>query len=57
MLRADGRTTVEALFYEKGRGRGQVSLQHSKLADADEAAAMKAYWGERLDALKALLEG
>ena len=56
LLWTDGRTTVDALFYEKGEGRSQVALQHSKLASADEAAAMKAYWGERLDALKALLE-
>jgi len=56
LLWTDGRTIVDALFYEKGEGRSQVALQHSKLASADEAAAMKAYWGERLDALKALLE-
>jgi hypothetical protein len=56
LLWTDGRTTVDALFYEKGADKSQVALQHSKLADADEAAAMKAYWGERLDALKALLE-
>ena len=57
LLWTDGRTTVDALFYEKGAGRSQVALQHSKLASAEEAAAMKAYWGERLDALKSLLEG
>ena len=56
LLWADGRTTVDALFYEKGEGRSQVALQHSKLASPEDAAAMKAYWGERLDALKALLE-
>ena len=52
----DGQTTVDALFYEKGAGKSQIALQHSKLATADEAAAMKTYWGERLDALKSLLE-
>ena len=56
LLWTDGRTTVDALFYEKGAGKSQVALQHSKLGSADEAAAMKAYWGERLDALKSLLE-
>jgi hypothetical protein len=35
-----------ALFYEKGEGRSQVTLQHSKLGSADEAALMEAYWGE-----------
>jgi hypothetical protein len=56
LLWTDGRTTVDALFYEKGAGRSRVALQHSKLGSAEEAAAMKAYWGERLDALKSLLE-
>jgi hypothetical protein len=56
MLWTDGQTTVDALFYEKGEGRSQVTLQHSKLGSADEATAMKAYWGEKLDGLKALLE-
>jgi hypothetical protein len=56
LLWTDGRTTVDALFYEKGAGRSQVALQHSKLGSAEEVAAMKAYWGERLDALKSLLE-
>ena len=56
LLWTDGRTTVDALFYEKGEDKSQVALQHSKLGSAEEAAAMKAYWGERLDALKLLLE-
>lgn len=56
LLWTDGHTTVDALFYEKGAGKSQVALQHSKLGSAEEAAAMKAYWGERLDALKSLLE-
>src|SRR5688500_291329 len=38
LLWTDGRTTVDALFYEKGAGKSQVALQHSKLANADEAA-------------------
>ena len=56
LLWTDGQTTVDALFYEKGAGKSQIALQHSRLGSADEAAAMKAYWGERLDALKSLLE-
>jgi hypothetical protein len=49
-------THVEALFYAKDTRKSQVSVQHSKLADADEAARMQAYWGERLEKLKELLE-
>lgn len=55
-LWSDGRTTIAVLFYAKGAGRGQLALQHSKLASAEDAAAMQAAWGERLDRLKTLLE-
>ncbi len=53
---ADGRTSVEVLFYPKGDGRSQVSVQHRKLPDADAAARMKAYWAEALNRLKQYLE-
>jgi hypothetical protein len=56
LLWSDGHTTVEALFYPKGEQRTQVALQHSKLASAEQADDMKAYWGEKLDILKSLLE-
>jgi uncharacterized protein YndB with AHSA1/START domain len=52
----DGRTSVEALFYAKGEAKTQVSVQHSNLPDAAAAEAMKAYWGEALDRLKAVLQ-
>ena len=47
---------VEALFTAKGRDRSQVAVQHSKLPDARAAARRKAFWGARLDRLRALLE-
>ena len=53
----DGVTNVEANFYAKGAAKARVSVQHSKLPDADAAARMKAYWGEALDRLRKLLEG
>jgi uncharacterized protein YndB with AHSA1/START domain len=53
----DGSTSVEAMFYEKGVGKCQVTAQHSKLADAETAAAMKTYWSEQLEKLKSMLEG
>jgi hypothetical protein len=34
-----------------------VSLIHERLPNADEAERMKAYWRERLAALKSELEG
>jgi hypothetical protein len=33
-----------------------VALEHERLADADEAERMKAFWRERVAALKELLE-
>jgi uncharacterized protein YndB with AHSA1/START domain len=53
---ADGKTSVEALFYSKGKEKSQLTVQHSKLVDAQHAERMKAYWAARLDALKTYLE-
>ena len=50
-------TRIAVWLTDKGDGRTGVSLQHEKLADGKAAAAKKAYWRERLDALKAVLEG
>jgi hypothetical protein len=48
---ADGRTSLEVMFYVKGKDKCQVTVQHSKLKDEKIAAKMKKYWGERMDAL------
>lgn len=53
----DGRTNVDVNFYARGGAKSQVSLQHSKLANADEVERVRAYWREALDRLKAGLEG
>jgi hypothetical protein len=45
----DQRTSVEVNFWRKGPEKCQVAVQHSKLADAGEAAKMKAYWGMKLE--------
>ena len=52
----DGATRLEVNLHPKEGGRSQVSVQHSKLPDADAAARMKAYWGEALDRLRKTLE-
>jgi hypothetical protein len=54
---SDGRTRISAGFYAKGDAKSQVALQHEKLASADEVVQSKAYWGDALDRLKAMLEG
>lgn len=53
---ADGPTRIVVGFTARGDAKAQVALAHEKLTDADAAARMKAYWRERLAALKALLE-
>lgn len=52
----DGSKTISVAFYPKGARKTQVALQHGKLASAAQAKKMKAFWGDRLDALKRLLE-
>lgn len=47
-------TSVEVGFASKGRGKSQVAIQHGKLNDQAAATKMKAYWGERLEALAGL---
>jgi hypothetical protein len=52
-----GRTGVNVGFESKGEVKSTVALEHARLADADEADRMKAFWRERLAALKSQLEG
>jgi uncharacterized protein YndB with AHSA1/START domain len=52
----DGSTRVNVGFTDKGAGKSQVALEHSRLPDAAEADRMKAYWRERVGTLKEQLE-
>jgi hypothetical protein len=52
----DDDTRVNVTFLVKDGGRSTAALEHRRLADANEADRMKAYWRERLLALKATLE-
>jgi hypothetical protein len=47
---------VLVTFAAKGDGRSTAALQHTRLADAEEAERMKSYWRERVAALKEELE-
>ena len=53
----DDGTQIEALLAAKGRDKSQVSVEHQRLPDAKTAEETKAYWRERLAALKVQLEG
>jgi uncharacterized protein YndB with AHSA1/START domain len=52
----DGATRVNVFFTPKGDANSTASVQHSRLADGGEAERMKAFWRERVSALKAELE-
>ena len=52
----DDATNLDVQFYDKGKDKCQIAIEHAKLKNEKEAAKMKAYWGEQLDKLKALLE-
>jgi hypothetical protein len=43
-------------FESRGDSKSRVALSHERLPDADTADEMKAWWRERLTALKAQLE-
>ena len=51
-----GRSSIDVRFYPKGDGKSQVTVQHSKLANADEAQRMKTYWGDVLARLQQSLQ-
>ena len=53
----DGSTRVNVGFFAKGNAKGQLAIEHERLPDARSAERMKAFWRERLSALKTLLEG
>lgn len=53
----DGSTRIVVGFTAKGDAKAQVAISHEKLADADAAARMKAYWRDRFTDLKQHLEG
>ena len=52
----DGSSRVVASFTAIGKAKSQVAVQHARLPDAISAAEMKAFWRDRVAALKALLE-
>jgi len=52
----DGKSRLDVMFYDKGKGKSQVTVDHRRLADAKEAARMKSYWAAALDRLKEKLE-
>ncbi len=52
----DDDTPVEISFTAKGDAKTRVSVQHRRLPDETTAAALKVFWADHLEALKALLD-
>jgi hypothetical protein len=52
----DGSTRVSVGFVERDDAKSTATLEHARLVDADEAERMKAYWRDRVAALKEMLE-
>ena len=53
---SDGKQHLEFYFYPKGDAKSQIVVQHSKIADAKNAAKLKTYWSSALDRLRQSLE-
>jgi hypothetical protein len=53
----DGSTRLVVGFAAVDATKSRVSVQHERLSGAEQAAELKAYWRDRLAALKRLLEG
>ena len=48
-------TSVEAMFFRRGKGRSQVQIEHGRFADAAAAQAAKTLWEQRLGVLEETL--
>jgi hypothetical protein len=53
----DGTTRVNVGFVAKGEDKSTAALEHQRLANAEEAERMKAFWRDRVALLKEVLEG
>jgi uncharacterized protein YndB with AHSA1/START domain len=53
----DGATRVNVSVAAAGEDRSQAAVEHERLPDAQTAERTKAYWRERLEVLKTVLEG
>jgi uncharacterized protein YndB with AHSA1/START domain len=52
----DGSTRLVIAFTARGEAKSQVALVHERVPDAGTADKLKAFWRERMAALKQLLE-
>lgn len=53
----DGESAVDVSFYDRGPGKSQVTVMHSKLSGARQVERQRAFWSGALEALKRELLG
>ena len=54
----DGKETgVDVSYYESGDAKSRITVMHSKLSDADDVEARRAYWKAALERLSGYLTG
>ena len=53
---ADGKTNLDINFYDKGKSKTQIVVQHSKLSDNKQVDKMKLYWRDSLERLSQSLK-
>lgn len=53
---ADGATRISVTFEAKDAAKSQVTVEHERVPDAKSADAARAFWRERLAALKTMIE-
>lgn len=56
-LRWEDGSPVDVGFYAKGTGKSLVAIDHRKVPTKEEADRLRAFWGERLNALAAMMKG
>ena len=56
-IRLDDGSRLDVYFTAKGKAKSAVAVQHRALPDAEAKERMKAFWAERLEALRKLVEG
>lgn len=50
-------SNVDVNFYDKGKGKSQVQIEHAKLSGAEAVKMMKNFWAERVEKLRERLGG
>jgi len=54
-LRWGDNTAVDIGFTARGEGKSQVAVEHGKLPTKLDAERLKTFWGERFEALAAIV--